>query len=249
VAIPEPISVKHNAQQIGQLITPTKNRSTAKQSNKVCEKCKNHIADGLLGLLCHICQRKLQYEDLPEEEKRKLQIEVVPERYINAEISHLSKGLQKAVEADTNTGILLWGAAGVGKTYALSALARKHIADGYIVKRIHYEVLCLKLRDTFNPKATQTEWSIIEPLLNCDKLYIEDVGTSKSIGNQESDFSLRTFLVLLDMRMECCRPTFITSNKSVENLADSFDQRVGDRLKTFLVIKLGGESKRKCTKQ
>lgn len=218
-----------------------------KQSSKPCEKCGKHIADGLLGLLCHICQRKLQFEDLPPEEKRKLELEVVPERYIGAEISHLSKALRRAVRAETNSGILLWGAAGVGKTYALSALARRHISQGYIVKRIHYEVMCLKLRDTFNPKATQTEWSIIEPLLNCDKLYIEDVGTGKSIGKQESDFSLRTFLVLLDMRMECCRPTFITSNKSVENLADSFDQRVGDRLKTFQVIKLGGESKRKAS--
>lgn len=212
----------------------------------MCGKCNKHIADSLIGLLCHICYRKIQFEGMPPEEQRKLQLEVVPERYIGAEISHLSKALQKAIKTDTNTGILLWGAAGVGKTYSLSALARQHISEGYIVKRIHYEVLCLKLRDTFNPKATQTEWSIIEPLLNCDKLYIEDVGTSKSIGKTESDFSLRTFLVLLDMRMECCRPTFITSNKSVENLTDSFDQRVGDRLKTFYVFKIGGESKRKA---
>ena len=241
----EPISVKHNAQQIGQLTTPNRNQNTARQSSKVCEKCKSRIADGLLGLLCHICQRKIQYESLPPDEKRKLQLEVVPERYIDAEITDLSAALQKEVKGETNTGILLWGAAGVGKTYTLSALARRHISQGYIVKRIHYEVMCLKLRDTFNPKATQTEWSIIEPILNCDKLYIEDVGTGKSIGKAESDFSLRTFLVLLDMRMECCRPTFITSNKSVENLSDSFDSRVGDRLRTFQVIKLGGKSKRK----
>ena len=182
---------------------------------------------------------------MPPQEKKRLLLEVVPERYIKAETTHLSKALQKAIHSDIDTGILVWGAAGVGKTYAMAALAKKQIAEGYIVKRIHYEVLCLRLRDTFNPKAKHTEWDIFEPLLNCDMLYIEDVGTSKDIGKQESEFSLRTFYVLLDMRLECCRPTFITTNKSVENLADSFDERIGDRLRTFKVLKLGGESKRK----
>lgn len=187
----------------------------------------------------------MNYDKLPPAEQRKLHLEVVPERYISAEISHLSKALQQKLKPETDTGILLWGATGVGKTYALAALAKLHNSEGYVVHREHYEVLCLKLRDTFNPKATQTEWSIIEPLLNCDKLYIEDVGSGKNIGKMESDFSLRTFLVLLDMRLEHCRPTFITSNKSVENLTSSFDERIGDRLRTFQVFKLGGQSKRK----
>ena len=223
---------------------PNRNQKSEKQSNSICEKCNKRLADGLLGRICGVCQRKLMFEDMPQDQQRKLLLEIVPKRYIDAEISHLSKALQKALQTDIDTGILLWGAAGVGKSYAMAALAKKHIISGYIVKRIHYEVLCLRLRDTFNPKATQTEWNIFEPLLNCDMLYIEDVGTSRDIGKQESEFSLRTFYVLLDMRLECCRPTFITTNKSVENLTASFDERIGDRLRIFKVIKLGGKSKR-----
>lgn len=223
---------------------PSRNQKSAKQLSSVCERCNKRIADGLLGRICGVCQRSLMFEDMPPNEQKKLLLEVVPERYINAEISHLSQALKKSITADVDTGVLLWGAAGVGKTYAMAALAKKQVADGYIVKRIHYEVLCLRLRDTFNPKASQTEWDIFEPLLNCDMLYIEDVGTSKDIGSKESEFSLRTFYVLLDMRLECCRPTFITTNKSVENLTASFDERIGDRLKTFKVIKIGGKSKR-----
>ncbi len=192
-----------------------------------------------------VCQRKILFDNLPLDEKRKYLLEVVPERYIGAEIEHLKSGLQNEFAAENNTGILLWGEPGRGKTYAMCALIKKYMAEGFRVQRVHYEQLCLQLRDTFNPKATQTEWGIIEPSLNCDKLFIEDVGTSKSIGQQESDFSLRTFIVLLDMRLERLRPTFITSNKSVENLGKSFDERVGDRLRMFKVFKLSGESLRK----
>ena len=191
-----------------------------------------------------VCQRRLEFEQMPPEQQKHLIASIVPERYKSAEISHLPIALQTKMSNPNNAGVLLWGDAGVGKTYAMAALAKRDISEGFLVHRIHYETLCLRLRDTFKPKAVNTEWGIIEPLLNCDHLFIEDVGTSKSIGQQESDFSLRTFLVLLDMRIESCKPTFITSNKSVENLTGSFDERIGDRLKTFQVCKLGGKSKR-----
>lgn len=223
----------------------SKNLITAKPLNK-CELCKTRGADGLLGKLCQVCVRRISYEKLPPEQKRVALLEMVPERYLDAEMRSLPVELQTKFLLEIDTGVLLWGAAGVGKTYGMAVLAKKYLKEGYSLKRVHYEMLCLRLRDTFNPKATHTEWGIIEPLLNCDKLFIEDVGTSKSIGKQESDFSLRTFLVLLDMRMERCRPTFVTSNKSVENLSNSFDERVGDRLRTFYVYKLTGDSKRKA---
>ncbi len=171
---------------------------------------------------------------------------VVPQKYIKAELTDLPIGLQKIFAKDIEIGVLLWGATGNGKTYSLAALSKKYIVDGYIVKRIHYEILCLLLRDTYN--APNSEWDVIEPLLNCDKLIIEDIGTTQSIGKVESDFSRRTLTVILDIRMENCRPTFITSNKSVENLSESFDERIGDRLRTFHIFNLGKKSKRSIAK-
>jgi DNA replication protein DnaC len=187
----------------------------------------------------------MMFERLPKPEQKIHILEIIPKRFINAEIEDLTKPMQKTLIADNDTGVFLWGMAGVGKTYALAALAKKYITEGFIVNRIHYEVLCLRLRDTFKSKAKQTEWDIFQPLLECDKLFIEDVGTSKDIGKQETEFSLRTFYVLIDMRLENCRPTFITSNKSLENLARGFDDRIGDRLRTYKVLKLSGKSRRK----
>lgn len=192
--------------------------------------------------MCSVCERKIRFEQLPPEQQELQYLTIVPELYMNAEIAHLKPALQKAFSKDIDSGVLLWGTPGSGKTYAMSALAKKYISEGFISQRIHYEILCLKLRDTFN--TTITEWSIIEPLLNCDKLFVEDVGVTRSIGKAETDFSRKTFQVLLDIRLEHLKPTFITTNKSVENLGDSFDERISDRLRTFEVFQMKDKSRR-----
>ena len=191
-----------------------------------------------------MCDRRIQFEHLPEEQQKLVWLSVVPKRYIVAEVLHLKAALQRIFASDIDSGVLLWGTPGSGKTYAMAALIKKFLAEGFMVKRIHYEVLCLRLRDTFNPKATGTEWGIIEPLLVCDKLFIEDLGVTRSIGEKETDFSLRTFLVLLDIRQEQMKPTFITTNKSLENLQKSFDKRIGDRLRIFDIFQMKDESRR-----
>jgi DNA replication protein DnaC len=72
------------------------------------------------------------------------------------------------------------------------------------------------------------------------------LGTTKSEGNIESDFSVRTLLVLLDWRLENCLPTFLTGNRPVEELAKTFDERVASRLlQACQVVKLTGGDKRK----
>jgi DNA replication protein DnaC len=202
------------------------------------------MADSLLGKLCHVCFRLHQFKSMPLLEIDKELGEIIPKRYWDAMPEHLPKTLHDALFAnEIDTGVLLWGGAGVGKTYAMAALARIFFCRGFTVKRVHYETLCLQLRDTFKPRATQTEWSILEPLLKADKLFIEDLGTSKGMGGQETDFSARTFTLLLDQRMEQMLPTFITTNKAIENLG--FGERVSDRLRTLQVFKLGPKSRRK----
>lgn len=184
------------------------------------------------------------FANMPPEEQRRNLLEVIPERYIEADIKDLRPALQEAFAQDHDTGIVLWGEEGRGKTYAMAVLAKQYITEGFIARRIHYKKLCLTLQDTCSPKATQTMWDLLEPLIECDKLFIEDVGTGKRIGNQQTDFSLGILVLLLDMRLECMRPTFITTNLSVENLGASFDRRTSDRLGMFNVFQLTGKSRR-----
>jgi DNA replication protein DnaC len=188
----------------------------------------------------------MMFDAMPPDEKEHAIAAVVPPRYLEARLEHLPTKLQEIIKMlPENMGLLLWGVPGVGKSYSLAALARQYISQGFTAARIGYELLCLQLRDTFKSRGSETELSVIKPYLQADKLFIEDIGTTKSEGNVESDFSVRTLLVLLDWRLENCLATFVTTNRPVEELAKTFDERIASRLcQACEVLKLTGEDRR-----
>jgi DNA replication protein DnaC len=195
---------------------------------------------------CGVCHRRTMFESLPAAEQEALIAAVVPKLYLGARQEHLADALRRAMgELRADEGLLLWGPPGAGKTYAMAALARRYLVAGYAVQRIGFEMLLLLIRDSYKPASKETELGIVQPLIDADKLFIEDVGTTVSLDKQESDFSLRTFLVLLDQRLEACRPTFVTTNKALEHLGRCFDGRVASRLiQACRIVKLEGRDRR-----
>jgi DNA replication protein DnaC len=187
---------------------------------------------------------------MPDAEKLARLQAVVPQRFMPAELSHLPEKLVEIIKAlPKEKGLYLWGAQGRGKTYAMAAIAKMYIIQGFTVERVGYEMLCLLLRDTFRKNSERTEYAVIKPLLEADKLFIEDVGTTKSENSIESDFSLRTLLVLIDYRLEHCKATFITTNRSIEELAKTFDERITSRIQQGCeIMKYTGEDKREQAK-
>jgi DNA replication protein DnaC len=92
-----------------------------------------------------------------------------------------------------------------------------------------------------SPASKKTEWDLIEPLKDVDKLFIDDLGLR---SKQETDFAYVTFFSILNKRQERRLPTFVTSNKSIEQLGLSFDARVASRLQTALIIEMTGQDRR-----
>lgn len=172
-------------------------------------------------------------------------VQIVRPRYANATLKTLPSALCTALlGAKEGESIYLWGPPGTGKTWAMAAMARHRIENGYRVHREGWERLCLRIRGTFSPRAVETEWTVIEPLIAADTLIIEDIGTTVSAGRQESDFSLRVLLVILDSRSEDMLETLITSNKPLEEIESSFDPRIASRLRQGLIIQKTGKDKR-----
>lgn len=158
--------------------------------------------------------------------------EVVPPLFQKAHIRHLSPQLYKAIRQRKKRDLFLFGAPGVGKSYTACALVRRWVVAGREAKRTSWDMLQLKVRSTFRPGATETELGIITNYQRPDLLVLEDIGTSVSLDSQESDFALRTLLVLFDYRIEQELTTIFTSNKNIEQISASFDARLASRLRS-----------------
>jgi DNA replication protein DnaC len=171
--------------------------------------------------------------------------ELILPRYIEAKLNHFTKEfILDVVNADLLTGIVFVGQAGVGKTYAMCALARWMTKRGRNCVRVGWSMLGIEVRGTYSPTATSTEENIVRRLIKPDCLFIEDIGADKELNEKESAFAKRVLYVILDRRIELCLPTFISTNCNKANLAAKFDERIADRLNLFTWLAMTGKSKR-----
>jgi len=127
------------------------------------------------------------------------------------------------------------------------ALARRLMITAQVVTiaRVRYDDLLKEIRACYHTGAKQADVEVIQKYRIVDLLIIEDVGVTTSLDGQETDFSLTTLYLFVDWRLEKMKPTFITSNKTLKNLAESFDARIGSRLSTYQLIELTGKDRRK----
>ena len=213
-----------------------------------CENCDYGIRhwDGQKQERRKWCKRCIKvYErkhSLTTESAEKIIIGLVEPLYIDANLSDLDKGIaEQLLNVGYGRDVFVYGPVGTGKTHAMAALIRHYVYEGYECERINFDDFCVEVRSTMSPAATQTEWDMIEPLKQVDKLFIDDLGLRSKL---ETDFAYVTLYSILNKRQERMLPTFISSNKSIEQLGRTFDARIASRLRTALIIELTGEDKR-----
>lgn len=257
------VSQDKSASKIG----ATLNSSTLpspKKSNALCLRCQKQIdfittSSGLIQpRYCNDCVVDMEQESKARERRAWREAKVrrfhcrlgaIPERYQQARLHHLNPSFKEAlITFERTTGVVVTGPVGTGKTYALAALMRYLLCTGGSDKhceRTSWEKLCIEIRATFNNESPLTENAILDRMLGADYLIIEDIGAGKIIDAAESDFSRRILYVVLDGRLEKCRPTFVSTNKSRETLSTTFDERIASRLSLFKWVGVGGQDKRK----
>lgn len=173
-------------------------------------------------------------------------LKLVEPLYANAVLDDLEPDIrEKLLHRRPSQDVYLFGLPGRGKTYAMAALIRYYIGEGYKCKRICFDDFCCQVRSTMSIASRQTEWEMTKPYKEVDMLFIDDLGLRTK---EESDFAYITFYSILNKRQERLLPTFISSNKSLDRLRNSFDERIVSRLNTALVIELIGKDKRRFEK-
>ncbi|KKL71480.1 hypothetical protein LCGC14_2094450, partial [marine sediment metagenome] len=166
-------------------------------------------------------------------------LKLVEPLYADARIEDIEPILRdKILARQADQDLYLFGLPGVGKTHIMAALIRLYINQGYECKRICFDDFCCQLRSTMSPASKLTEWDMTKPFREVDMLFIDDLGLRTK---QETDFAYVTLYSIINKRQERLLPTFISSNKGLDRLGQSFDFRIVSRLTTALTIEIVGK--------
>lgn len=214
-------------------------------SAEKCEHCKLRIKDRKSERYCVRCLDKLHRRNSRQASPAKMAKELsalVEDRYLQATIDQIEQPYRDMLTCAGDKDVFMWGSVGVGKTYAMAALIREYLIEGFDCKRINFDDFCRSVRATMNKGAKQTEDELIHDLLEVDKLFIDDLGLR---SQQESDFVFLTFYSILNGRQERMLPTLVTSNKNIKQLKKVFDSRIESRLGMAVNINMTGTDRRK----
>lgn len=152
------------------------------------------------------------------------------------------KAAKNVCEKGNFQNILLMGQNGTGKTFLLTACANLCAKLGKSVTFLTaYNLNALFLECHLSDLATNK--AIMDSLNACDVLVIDDLGTEITYRGVTAEF----LFVLLNERKAAGKQTFVSTNLSLQDIRDKYDERIFSRLidqKITLVAKLEGSDKR-----
>jgi DNA replication protein DnaC len=109
--------------------------------------------------------------------------------------------------AGGETGLLLMGPCGVGKTHLAVAALRQLMVRGHDARFYDYRELLKELQASYDPDHPVSEMGVLGPVLKAEVLLIDDIGASKP-----SPWALDTIGHILNKRYNDNRVTLLTTN-------------------------------------
>jgi len=164
----------------------------------------------------------------------------IPDRYRGKDLPVTKKAKYALDEVKKGNSLFLTGITGSGKTHLAIALMNAWLAEnmvaseagafcpkGYPVFLPAVELLLeikASWREEENARA-ESEHKIMDKYSCKPLLLIDDLGAEKI-----SEWSRVVVYLLIDRRYRECRQTIVTSNLSIEGIADKLDARIASRL-------------------
>lgn len=164
----------------------------------------------------------------------------VPKRYLYANMTDFEQDYD-------GESMFITGPRGTGKTHLLVALLRKYMplyfktndTIEYQPKFITVPELMLKFKSTFNRKD-DSEQEVLNNHSKATMLFLDDLGVEKV-----SDWSIQMLYLLIDRRYRDMKRTFISSNLSLNDIAEKLDDRIASRIVGMCnILKLTGKDRR-----
>jgi DNA replication protein DnaC len=109
--------------------------------------------------------------------------------------------------AGGETGLLLMGGCGVGKTHLAVAVLRQLMQRGHDARFYDYRELLKEIQASYDPDHPISEMGVLEPVFEAEVLLIDDLGASKP-----SPWALETIGHILNKRYNEKRVTLLTTN-------------------------------------
>lgn len=199
---------------------------------------------------CEVCQKQInEYDEYNERNRfcrecRKLKqlekrLSIVPTIYRQAKLTDFP------TQFDFKKSYYFWSTEpGTGKTHLAYAFLMVNISENERNEPLFstFGSLQLRLRATMNG-SNENEEKVIDEFSNADLIVLDDLGGLRPTG--ASDYSLSMIFEILNHRYGWQKQTIITSNKSIGDIAQSFDARIASRLVAMCeIIELTGNDRR-----
>jgi DNA replication protein DnaC len=156
-----------------------------------------------------------------------------PSDVVNRAISVLEK-------PDQYLGLFVSGAPGVGKSYLLSALARRAVLDDKSVRWRRSRPLLRQIWDTYRDGADKTEGQVIDDFSTCDLLLIDDLAHEGRV----SEAVLSALHEIISRRNGNHLPTAISTNLTLLEIGRHYNEGIVSRLGAWLPVVLIGPDRR-----
>lgn len=131
--------------------------------------------------------------------------------------------------------LLLYGSTGVGKTFLTNCIA-KELLDNYhsVIYLSAIQLFDLLAEESFSRNNNS---SFTDDILNCELLIIDDLGTELS-----NSFTVSSLFNCLNERLLRRHSTIISSNLSLEDLQNQYNERLFSRIiGNYKAVKIFGE--------
>lgn len=143
---------------------------------------------------------------------------------------------------DTNMNLLLYGSTGLGKTFMCNCIANALISKEIsVLYQTAFSLFEIIENHKFN-KQNETEENRINynMIFECDLLIIDDLGTE--VGNS---FTNAELFNIINERLITNKKTIISTNLSLEQLRDTYSERITSRVfNGFVPLKFYGDDLR-----